>query len=66
MTQISSRMPVRIPSLDGLRALSISLVVVGHGMELRYHSLPGSSTAGDVAGAFANLGVRSFLLFRDI
>jgi peptidoglycan/LPS O-acetylase OafA/YrhL len=44
----------RIPSLDGLRALSISLVVAGHWAELRYHS--------DIAGAFANLGVRIFFI----
>jgi peptidoglycan/LPS O-acetylase OafA/YrhL len=44
----------RIPSLDGLRAISISLVVVGHWAELRYHS--------DIAGAFANLGVRIFFI----
>ena len=44
----------RIPSLDGLRAISISLVVLGHWVELRYHS--------DVAGAFANLGVRIFFI----
>jgi peptidoglycan/LPS O-acetylase OafA/YrhL len=44
----------RIPSLDGLRAISISLVVVGHWAELRYQS--------DVAGAFANLGVRIFFI----
>ncbi len=44
----------RIPSLDGLRAISISLVVIGHWTELRYHS--------DVAGAFANLGVRIFFI----
>lgn len=44
----------RIPSLDGLRAISISLVVVGHWAELRYHS--------DVAGAFANVGVRIFFI----
>jgi peptidoglycan/LPS O-acetylase OafA/YrhL len=44
----------RIPSLDGLRAVSILLVVVGHWAELRYHS--------DVAGAFANLGVRIFFI----
>ncbi|HYM74785.1 MAG TPA: acyltransferase [Candidatus Dormibacteraeota bacterium] len=44
----------RIPSLDGVRAISISLVVVGHLVELRYHS--------DVAGAFANLGVRIFFI----
>ena len=44
----------RIPSLDGLRAISIALVVAGHWAELRYHS--------DVAGAFANLGVRIFFI----
>lgn len=44
----------RIPSLDGLRAISISFVVVGHWVELHYHS--------DVAGAFANLGVRIFFV----
>jgi peptidoglycan/LPS O-acetylase OafA/YrhL len=44
----------RIPSLDGLRAISILLVLVGHWAELRYHS--------DVAGAFANLGVRIFFI----
>jgi peptidoglycan/LPS O-acetylase OafA/YrhL len=44
----------RIPSLDGLRAISISLVVAGHWAELRYHS--------DVAGAFGNLGVRIFFV----
>jgi len=44
----------RIRSLDGLRAISIALVVIGHWAELRYHS--------DVAGAFANLGVRIFFI----
>ena len=44
----------RIPSLDGMRALSITLVVLGHWAELKYHS--------DVAGAFANLGVRIFFI----
>jgi len=44
----------RIPSLDGLRAISIALVVVGHWAELTFHS--------DVAGAFANLGVRIFFI----
>jgi peptidoglycan/LPS O-acetylase OafA/YrhL len=48
----------RIPSLDGLRAISILLVVAGHWAELRYHS----SMAADVAGAFANLGVRIFFV----
>jgi peptidoglycan/LPS O-acetylase OafA/YrhL len=44
----------RIPSLDGLRAVSIALVVMGHWAELQFHSI--------VAGAFANLGVRIFFL----
>lgn len=44
----------RIPSLDGLRAISILLVVAGHWAELRYQS--------NVAGAFANLGVRIFFV----
>ena len=44
----------RIPSLDGMRAISIALVLAGHWVELRYHS--------DVAGAFANLGVRIFFI----
>jgi len=44
----------RIPSLDGLRAISIALVVVGHWAELQYQS--------DIAGAFANLGVRIFFI----
>lgn len=44
--------------MDGLRAISISLVVGGHWAELRYHF----STAGDVASAFANLGVRIFFV----
>jgi len=48
----------RIPSLDGLRAISILLVVVGHWAELRDQSSP----ASDVAGAFANLGVRIFFV----
>jgi peptidoglycan/LPS O-acetylase OafA/YrhL len=44
----------RIPSFDGMRAISISLVVFGHWAELRYHS--------DIAGAFAHLGVRIFFI----
>src|SRR5271168_1533316 len=54
----SSRIPSRIPSLDGLRAVSILLVIAGHWAELRYHSWP----VADVAGAFANLGVRIFFI----
>lgn len=54
MSRTASRPASRIPSLDGLRAVSIVLVVVGHWAELRYHS--------DVAGAFANLGVRIFFI----
>src|SRR5438270_11570944 len=51
---VGSAVVKRIPSLVGLRAISITLVVVGHWAELRYHS--------DVAGAFANLGVRIFFI----
>lgn len=40
--------------MDGMRAVSIALVVIGHWAELRFHS--------DVAGAFANLGVRIFFV----
>ena len=48
----------RIPSLDGLRAISILLVVAGHWAELRYRP----SELADIAGAFANLGVRIFFI----
>jgi peptidoglycan/LPS O-acetylase OafA/YrhL len=48
----------RIPSLDGLRAISILLVVIGHWAELRLRP----STGADIAGAFANLGVRIFFI----
>ena len=48
----------RIASLDGLRAISIVLVVIGHWAELRYRP----SAIADVAGAFANLGVRIFFI----
>jgi peptidoglycan/LPS O-acetylase OafA/YrhL len=44
----------RIPSLDGLRAVSISMVVIGHWASLHYQS--------EVGGAFANLGVRIFFV----
>jgi len=44
----------RIPSLDGLRAISILLVVLGHWTELHYK--------WEVGGAFANLGVRIFFV----
>jgi peptidoglycan/LPS O-acetylase OafA/YrhL len=43
-----------IPSLDGLRAISILMVVIGHWASLHYES--------DVGGAFANLGVRIFFV----
>lgn len=44
----------RIPSLDGIRAFAISLVVMGHWAEVRFHS--------DVAGAYASLGRRIFFV----
>jgi peptidoglycan/LPS O-acetylase OafA/YrhL len=44
----------RIPSLDGLRAISISMVVMGHWTSLHY--------GWEVGGAFANLGVRIFFI----
>lgn len=44
----------RIPSLDGLRAISILLVVVGHWLSERY--------ASDVALSYAILGVRIFFI----
>jgi peptidoglycan/LPS O-acetylase OafA/YrhL len=44
----------RIPSLDGLRAFSIALVVLGHWASIRYHSPLGLS--------YANLGVRIFFV----
>ena len=44
----------RIPSLDGLRAISILMVVIGHWTSLHYH--------WEVGGAFANLGVRIFFI----
>jgi len=44
----------RIPSLDGLRAISITLVVVGHWVSVRY--------ASQVALSYAILGVRIFFI----
>lgn len=44
----------RIPSLDGLRAISISLVVVGHWVSLHYGS--------QIALSYAILGVRIFFI----
>ena len=44
----------RIPSLDGLRAISITLVVMGHWMSVRY--------ASQVALSYAILGVRIFFI----
>jgi peptidoglycan/LPS O-acetylase OafA/YrhL len=54
----SSRISSRIPSIDGLRAISILMVVAGHWAELRFRP----SMMSDVAGAFANLGVRIFFV----
>lgn len=44
----------RIPSLDGVRAFAISLVVLGHWAEVKYQS--------DIAGAYASLGRRVFFV----
>ena len=44
----------RIPSLDGLRAIAISLVVLGHWAEVGYQS--------PIAGAYASLGRRIFFV----
>jgi peptidoglycan/LPS O-acetylase OafA/YrhL len=44
----------RIPSLDGVRAIAILLVIAGHWTELAYDS--------PVAGAFASLGRRIFFV----
>jgi peptidoglycan/LPS O-acetylase OafA/YrhL len=44
----------RIPSLDGLRAVSVTLVVVGHWLTWHHFS--------PVAQAYANLGVRVFFV----
>ena len=44
----------RIPSLDGVRAIAISLVVWGHWAETNFHS--------DIAGAYASLGRRIFFV----
>src|SRR5208283_2423122 len=52
----------RIPSLDGLRAVSILMVVVGHWASLHFQSNPHTHFRSDVGGAFANLGVRIFFV----
>lgn len=44
----------RIPSLDGVRAIAIALVVMGHWFESQYHWA--------IAGAFASLGRRIFFV----
>jgi len=44
----------RIPSLDGVRALAILLVMWGHWAEVRFHS--------SIAGAYASLGRRIFFV----
>lgn len=44
----------RIPSLDGVRAIAILLVMWGHWAEVRFHS--------SIAGAYASLGRRIFFV----
>jgi len=51
---LASRYMNRIPSLDGVRAIAISLVVMGHWAEVRFQS--------DMAGSFASLGRRIFFV----
>ena len=47
----------RIPSLDGLRAISISLVLIGHAADTKYAY---NSSVFRYTGEVANLGVRIF------
>lgn len=50
-----------IPSLDGLRAISITLVIIGHA----YNTVPSHTPATDMAAMFlgnANLGVTTFFV----
>ena len=60
---MSARVPAtsakRIPSLDGLRALSISLVLIGHLQGTRYFL---SATTLQPLGDLGNLGVRVFFI----
>ena len=47
-----------LPSLDGLRAISITLVILSHLVKWRHVSL-------DVLGSYGALGVHVFLYFLD-
>lgn len=53
MAEASSKIDNRIPSLDGLRTVSIALVLIGHGFHVY-----GLGTTGN----FGNLGVRVFFV----
>lgn len=55
----------RIPSLDGVRAVAIALVIVGHWSESHLTAgaaMSSTVSAQCIAGAFAQLGVRVFFV----
>src|SRR5947209_3975528 len=58
-TRWSSSVPVRIPSLDGLRAISIAMVLVAHLTGTR--GFPLSMNVGNALG-LGELGVRTFFV----
>jgi len=55
--QWAAILPSRIPSLDGLRAISILLVILGHSVSKLSHP-----KAYQLLGHFGNLGVKAFFL----
>jgi peptidoglycan/LPS O-acetylase OafA/YrhL len=54
--------PARIPSLDGLRAISIALVLVDHLARSRYFPPVTALLPFNTAGYLGNLGVRAFFV----
>jgi peptidoglycan/LPS O-acetylase OafA/YrhL len=54
--------PARIPALDGWRAISILLVIVGHLVNYKYQSGP----ASPLAGYLAVLGVKVFFVISGL
>ena len=53
----AAKLPSRIPSLDGLRAISILLVILGHSVSKLSHP-----KVYQLLGHFGNLGVKTFFL----